>query len=411
MEELVILVRDLGDPGSRVAYEVVLPDTGETLASGRADQFRHGLAAAGIGDGAHAFWTRLGRPLGEAEREAAVVRAAGSEFRLFRPAHAVAAFEPLWHVAMDVVDNCNLRCPFCLYDYEHTRATHFMSPETLEAALRFVPYAKDGEFWFSCLHEPTLHPDLVGFIERVPRDYRRKLFFTTNLAKRMPAHYFDWLAGNGMHHVNISIESREPALYERMRKGARHRVFQENWDVLLGALARSSTPTPIRYIAMVYKSNLRELPELARYLIEARRASHVELRYTFDVPHLPPDFRASEFLDDADWSWLAGELAGLPADKVLLLRPPPSAPVVDQAAVEPSASTEAAPQSTEMLPGRAMFRVSWDGSLKVVGVLAASRYDDAIERTLLETNIRDIADPVRFFDEMLVGSKVASGVQ
>ena len=44
-------------------------------------------------------------------------------------------------------------------------------------------------------------------------------------------------------------------------------------------------------------------------------------------------------------------------------------------------------------------------------MLAASRYDDAIERTLLETNIRDIADPVRFFDEVLVGSKVASGVQ
>ena len=77
---------------------------------------------------------------------------------------------------MDIVDNCNLRCPFCLYDYANTRTTHFMTEQTIEAALRFLPYTRDGEFWFSCLHEPTLHPKLTSFIDKVPPEYRRKLF-------------------------------------------------------------------------------------------------------------------------------------------------------------------------------------------------------------------------------------------
>ena len=38
------------------------------------------------------------------------------------------------------------------------------------------------------------------------------------LARRMPPVYFEWLAESGMHHLNISIESVKPELYERMRK-------------------------------------------------------------------------------------------------------------------------------------------------------------------------------------------------
>jgi sulfatase maturation enzyme AslB (radical SAM superfamily) len=394
-------IQGLDRPEERIAYEVVLSQTNEVLARGIADQFRHGSHAAGVGDGAHSFLARLPRLLDEGERAGLVVRPIGGEEPLPRSPHLKTAFEPVLHVAMDIVDNCNLRCPFCLYDYSNTHNTHFMTDETIDAALRFLPYTRDGEFWFSCLHEPTLHPQFTRFIDKIPPTYRRKVFYTSNFAKRMPAAYFEWLADSAIHHVNLSIESLQPDLYERMRKGARHRIFRENWDALLTALEHGKAPPRLRYIAMVYKSNLAELPEMVRYLLQERNAWQVELRYTFDVPHLPPEFRASEFLDWGEWLALRDRLADFPRDRVQLILPPAPQPVAPVIAGTSPADLPAGAGDTpaqSVLRDYYLFRMSWDGSLRVVGVLANSRNDNGIETQLFETNVRDIADPAVFLD-------------
>jgi MoaA/NifB/PqqE/SkfB family radical SAM enzyme len=400
-------VRDLSEPTRRVGCRAVLSDTGETVGQGQANQFKHGLAAGGIGDGAHAFWFLFDRKLSELEQDKVQIQVLDGEHTLKIPTYVVRDYEPLLHVAMDIVDNCNLRCPFCLYDYSKTRATHTMTTEMLTAALRFLPYTRDGEFWLSCLHEPTLHPDLIEFVEQVPHEYRRKLFFTSNLAKRMPTSYFDWLASNGMHHINVSIESRNPEIYERMRKGARHRIFQENWDKFIAALDASPKPTQVRYIMMAYKANLREIPDLVRYLINERRAWQVEIRYTFDLPFIPAEFRTSEFLDGSDWNWLSEELKEFPTSQVQLITPPGGGLEADLTAsdgpVGMTDDADAVPDD-DILPGRYMFRLSWDGTLKVVGVLASSRHDSAMERVLVEQNISDIQDPAVFLDGLMHGT-------
>ncbi len=386
-------------PESRVRYEVMLSGDNEVLASGIADRFRHGLHGAGIGDGAHGFRSRLPRWLDEQERGRVIVRPVEDSGPLQRATPVNPAFEPVLHIAMDIVDNCNLRCPFCIYDYAGINVTHFMSDETMDAALRLLPYVRDGEFWFSCLHEPTLHPKLTSFIDKVPRHYRRKLFYTTNMAKRMPESYYGWLANSGLHHINISIESLRPELYERMRKGAKHRIFRQGWDALMAAMEQAASPPRLRYVVMVYKSNQHELPEMVRYLLEERRGWQVELRHTFDVPHLPADFRKNEFLDPGEWLALRDALAGFPADRVQLLLPPAASPPAGEVQSEDKpvkSTTEAGPVIADYY----MLRMSWDGSLRVVGVLAESRNDQAIEVQIAETNIRDIGDPMAFLDSL-----------
>ena len=368
-------LRELGRAERHVTYQAMLSDTGEVLAEGCADEFWYGLA--GFGDDAHAFWSRFKRPLSVAEQSRVVVRVAEDGHPLSPLPKLTNSYEPF------------------LYDYSGTRTTHFMDNETIEAALRYLPYVQDGQFWFSCLHEPALHPNLIDFVEKVEAEYRRKLFYTTNLSKRMPADYFDWLASNGMHHLNISIESRDPATFEKMRKGARFRIFQANWDLLTEALQKSAKPTPVRYIIMAYKSNLRELPGLASYLLNERRAAQVEIRFTMDAPFIAAEFRDSEFLDAADWQWLAAELATFAPGQICLLTPP------DTSTPSPSAAFEPHARRGEVLPGRAMFRLSWDGSLEVRGVLTASRHDTALESVLLSTNIRDLPEPMSFFNETL----------
>ncbi len=381
-------MRSTVDPDARVPYVVALDD--EVLARGVADQWRHGAAAQGIGDGAHSFTARIGRPLNEDQRAKLTVRPVTAAQTLGpalpRAAVPTTNFEPLLHVAMDIVDNCNLRCPFCLFDYANTRTTHFMTDATFDAAIRLMPFTRDGEFWFSCLHEPTLHPQLISFVDRVPLELRRKIFFTTNIAKRLPTSFFEWLSGTALHHINISIESLRPDLYERMRKGARHRIFMENWDTLLGAFADGAYPPRIRYIAMVYNSNVDEVPEMVRYLLEERRAWQVELRYTFDVPHLDPAFREAEFLSHDRWFALRDALAHYPGDRVQLSLPPPDDSV-------PPPWTEAG-----IMPDQYMVRMSWDGSVRVIGVDAGTRGETVIERPMLETNVHDIADPAAYID-------------
>ena len=380
---------DPADPARRLDYEAVCTQTGRVLGRGVANLYRHRLDWKGIGDAAHGFHTRLSAP--PAKPGAVTVRVAGRRKPLPVVASPRTHFEPLLHVAMDVVDNCNLRCPFWLYDYAGTNTTHFMTEQTLANALRLLPYVHDGQFWFSCLHEPTLHPQLTAFIDSVPRQHRKKVFYTTNLAKRMPDSYFAWLAESGLHNINISLESRDPATYERMRKGARHRIFQENWDRLLDAFARVPAPPKLRYIAMAYKSNAEELPELASYLLEERGAWAVEYRYTFDMPFIPAAFRAAEFLDAAGWERLRARLPAYPIERLLLLSPPEPRAGIDMHAAE---------ETARCMADYYTFRLSWDGTLRVAGVLPHSRYGQAIEREMLVGNINEVADMRAFLDSL-----------
>lgn len=370
--------------------EAALP-SGEVLARAAADQFKFGPSHEGRGH--HGFFARLSRPVSDAERAAISVRA-GDGSVLPTAEFLSGEYRPLMLNAMDIVDNCNLRCPFCVYDYTNVRDTHVMTEETLDAALRFLPFTLDSNFWFSCLHEPALNPDFMRFLDKVPQPYRKKVFFTTNLAKRMKPEYFRFLADGGFANINISIESLDEAIYERMRKGARQRIFLENWDQLTKAFAQGAAPPFLRYIVMVYKSNLREIPSLIEHLLEKRRADEIQLRFTFDVPHIPQEFRAAEYVDDADWDWLAGQVAHHPAQKVQVIRPPRAG-----TAASPAESEKPAPQAGVVLPGRYEFQTSWDGTIKVKRYWAVP-FSASGEPPVRQVNVRDIDDPVSFFDSL-----------
>jgi hypothetical protein len=241
-------VRNRFDTEERLPFDVLLiaPDGGERLlASSQADLLNPALAQQCIGDGQYGFRVVFNTKLSDPERDAVIVRPAGAATPLPLSPYLVTAFEPIDHIAIDIVNNCNLRCPFCLFDYSETRTTRTMSNATFSGLLPLLPYVRDGNFWLSCLHEPTLNPDFLGFIERVPAQWRRKVMFTTNLAKRMPDAYFESLAGSGISHVNISLESRDPAIFERMRKGARWNIFLENWDRLTAAFALYHHGVPV----------------------------------------------------------------------------------------------------------------------------------------------------------------------
>lgn len=388
-------------PGLRLPVRVELD--GAVLAEGVAGRRRADLEALGIGDGIHGFELLLPRPLGQEERGRLTLRAEGSPLGrapVVRPRRSLLSF-----VAMDIVDNCNLRCPFCVYDYSGVRRTNLMADDVFDAALRLMPVTGAGHFWLSCLHEPTLHPRLTEYLRRIPAEHAENVFFTTNLAKRMPAEYYATLAASGLHHVNLSFESLDPPTYERLRAGARFRIFRESWDALLAAFRAVPRPPGIRYNLMAYRSNLAELPGLARHLIEERDALQVEIRDTLDCAHIPRDFALSEYLDRDGWLRLLEGLAGLPQEKLMLIGPRALAEELTAASgltVLPNSTLPDPdpPMLTRALPPfYAMLRAS--GQLAVVGRNPDGSGKEVFVASL---DVREVGDIDAFFDGIGYGS-------
>jgi len=218
-----------------------------------------------------------------------------------------------------------------------------------------------------------------------------------------------------------SVESLDPAIYEKMRKGARFHIFKENWDQLVEVFGRGSTPPKIQYISLAYKSTFRQLPALIDYLLQERRGSIVEVRHTYDVPHIPQAFREAEYMSREDWLWLRDRLAHYTAEQVMLVLPPGVVgPAADSPVsgwskhvgryvrsfrrrslfravpAEPPPSVPPKPSHGKLPRGflarQYGFRLSWDGRLDVNAVWGDQ--DDLAPPVLclLTTNVRDIGD-------------------
>ncbi len=398
-------IRNRSDPLDRVRFEVVRsdPDGDQILTSGLANEFNPVLKQLAIGDAEYGFRVLFPQPLSEAERDRVFVRPMGAAAPLELAPSLSTAFEPVSHVAMDIVNNCNLRCPFCVYDYSNTRNTRVMSEATFDSALRLIPYVTDGNFWLSCLHEATMHPELMRFIDRIPLQWRRKVMYTTNLARPMPDAYFDALAESGLHHLNISVESLNPEIYQRMRKGARWRIFAKNWERLLEAIRAGSNPPRLRYNMMAYRSNLAEIPGLVKYLHEERLAWQVEIRHTFEVEHIPADFRDAEFLGDDGWAWLAEQLKDYRAEDVLLIPPPPPDAPPLQAQPHQAQPQDAQTSGSDPVPRLVTrplnIRLEWDGSMTIYGEWTGLTGVREHER-FVTTNVHHLRDPRQFLTSL-----------
>jgi hypothetical protein len=141
---------------------------------------------------------------------------------------------------------------------------------------------------------------------------------------------------------------------------------------------------------MAYRSNLQEIPGLVKHLLNERLGSQVEVRHTFDVTHMPANFRETEFLGNTDWVWLGEQLAGYCQDDLLLIPPPkPDAPAV---LLANRPGTEALPR---FVTRPLNLRLQWDGRLIVYGEWTGLTGMREHEQFVV-TNIHHLRDPRQF---------------
>jgi MoaA/NifB/PqqE/SkfB family radical SAM enzyme len=302
------------------------------------------------------------------------------------------------YIAADIVNNCNLRCPFCLVDYDQVKSTNLMSEDTFRSLIRLAPVVPEAGFWLSCLHEPTLHPHLREFIEMIPRAQRRKFWFTTNLTRPLPDTLVSVLARSGLHHLNISCDTFDADLFAVLRKHGRLKAFRENLDRLISEFRRTPGAPRIRYITMAYRSNLTEIPNLVRWMNEKGNALEIEIRYTFNTANIAETFRNAEFLRPHEWLSLRDELRRLPYGNYLLSMPPSN--YATEAPYVPANWFDAVPVTS---PPHSAFRRPLQLRARPDGRLHLSGAED-----LFAVQVNDLDDPISFFHGITEGHPVPS---
>jgi len=292
-----------------VEFYVAEEKIGDVLA----DQSRPDLQQ--YGNGHHAFCFRLPPQIGPDELFTA--RIAGSDFVLKGSPMPRAPRQSIGRVAGDIVNQCNLRCPFCFVDYTNFPRVKRMSREIYDRTLELLPsIATPGEFWLSCLHEPTLHPEFADFIEAVPEVYRDRISFTTNLARRIDGDMLSRFAHSAVHEIRVSFDSLDPEVFSQLRKKAKIDVFRKNLLDLSEALRQSRKRPRLHFITMPFRDNYREIADIVRFGRDLGADSH-EVRYISFRPHLAKWGR-DHILDPAEWAELERSLAPLASDALII---------------------------------------------------------------------------------------------
>jgi molybdenum cofactor biosynthesis enzyme MoaA len=222
-------------------------------------------------------------------------------------------------IAGDIVNQCNLRCPFCCVDYSEVGSLQLMTADTFARAIPLMAMTERGAFWLSCLHEPTLHPRFVDFIEAVPEWLRDRISFTTNLAKRLPDEFFTRLANSGVDHIRVSFDSREPQVFAELRKKGRYEVFERNLLRLCAALKAAERPPRLHLITMAFTSNYREIPDIIRFGRDIGATSH-EVRFVYYMPHIV-EWGRQHLLSPDQWSELETSLLPLSSPTLSIAGP------------------------------------------------------------------------------------------
>ena len=168
------------------------------------------------------------------------------------------------YLRISVIDNCNLRCVYCmpLEGLRFAPKPELLTPAEIERVVRAAVSVGFRKFRLTG-GEPTVRPDLIEIIERLAAiPGVGELAMTTNaiLLTKLAAP----LKSAGLSRVNVHLDSLNPATIERlMRWGS----FEQMWAGIMAAEAVGLTPIKLNSVVTA-GFNETDVVDLARLTLE-----------------------------------------------------------------------------------------------------------------------------------------------
>jgi molybdenum cofactor biosynthesis enzyme MoaA len=185
-----------------------------------------------------------------------------------------------FNLVLDTTGRCNIRCPACFrealgFDLNHEPD---LAEGVLERAIReLFPTADSVNV--SVIGEPFLTPYWERLLEALG-DYGVGLQLTTNGTILNRKHFAERVAPL-LRHIEVSFDSASPALFERLRAGARFEQVLANARAI--GEVRRARPEPSFHFGLsvtLFRENVAELPDLIRLVSDL---GGNRLRATFGV--------------------------------------------------------------------------------------------------------------------------------
>jgi MoaA/NifB/PqqE/SkfB family radical SAM enzyme len=112
------------------------------------------------------------------------------------------------------------------------------------------------------------------------------------------------MADANLAYINVSLESLDPATYERLRRGASFLVFMRNLETLAEMLRRREGAPELRFTTMLLRDNADSIPALIEQCKRVYGAELHEVRAPFahSVNHMDPAFVEASVLPDPEFA-------------------------------------------------------------------------------------------------------------
>jgi len=172
------------------------------------------------------------------------------------------------YLGWDTTSKCNLHCKRCFRNYMDIdlNARPDMSADTLGHLIEeLFPFAFTLNL--STVGEPLLSPHMETILDACDR-YRVRLSLTTN-GTLLKGDLFLKKLGAVLQHIEISVDSASPELFESLRSGASYESVIQN-AARLGEIRRN-LPDPkfnLGFSMTLFRDNLEEIPEVLNRVAE-----------------------------------------------------------------------------------------------------------------------------------------------